>query len=672
MKTLWIAAAVALSSGCSCDDGLSTTDTPEFRANPQVFAFGRLALGDVEEERVEVFNDGQGALLLGDIRLDDGSSAGELELFVEQDGALVAPPDTLEIPGGDKEPIVFVVRYSATDERPDSGAVRILTNDGSAGEEGDVTLPIQSGNAGGEILIDPRSVDFGEIEAGQEGIEGIRITNTGRGDLTITRLQINGSDDFSIRYQGETLSGQLATPLVVASSEKIELEAIYAPQVLGPDSGELLIESSDPVEPLAAVNLRANGAAPCIAIVPDDVDFGSSLIVEDRGAPTPNRRPFSIESCGTTPLRVSRIEVEGADDAFEMLELPEVAEGEALFELAGATPDEDFPSEQVMVGFWPLEMRAYGATAKVYSNASVAPVEVSLFGRGVQNACPIPAVRRDEFDVPPLEIITLDGTPSMDPGGQVQRYEWTVVSRPDGSSSEPVEVFENPTRPADGGLEDDTDTPTAFFFVDLAGDYEIELRVFDNLGQVSCDPTAVATVSIHAVPDQDLHVQLVWTTPNDPDETDATGTDVDLHLRHAMAGEVWGHDPYDCYFRNSGPDWGVEGDPSDNPSLDIDDTNGAGPENINLSDPEPGVTYDVGAIYFRSESTFGLADIDPREEHLSLLTVRIFARGDLLAEVVDREVDSVDDLWHVARVTWCEDFQRCPEIEIVDEVTEGF
>jgi hypothetical protein len=133
-------------------------------------------------------------------------------------------------------------------------------------------------------------------------------------------------------------------------------------------------------------------------------------------------------------------------------------------------------------------------------------------------------------------------------------------------------------------------------------------------------------------------------------------------VRHQNAGDVWDDPVWDCYYRNAQPEWGVSGDLVDNPTLDIDDTNGAGPENINLSKPEVGVTYDVAALYYRSTSTFGSPDNDPRVEHESLVSVRVYVRGELLAEWVDQALDHEKDLWWVASLRWCEDPARCPEV----------
>jgi len=78
------------------------------------------------------------------------------------------------------------------------------------------------------------------------------------------------------------------------------------------------------------------------------------------------------------------------------------------------------------------------------------------------------------------------------------------------------------------------------------------------------------------------------------------------------------------------------------------------------------VTYDVAALYFRAESALG--GDDPTVEHLSLVSVRIYARGELLAEWLDKEMQHRADLWFVASVRWCEDLTVCPEIISVDEL----
>jgi hypothetical protein len=53
-------------------------------------------------------------------------------------------------------------------------------------------------------------------------------------------------------------------------------------------------------------------------------------------------------------------------------------------------------------------------------------------------------------------------------------YEWVITERPEGSISQPGEVIDpnDPQNP----VSDDTTTPTAVFFVDLAGTYTAELR----------------------------------------------------------------------------------------------------------------------------------------------------------------------------------------------------
>lgn len=649
----------------ACDGDIEEQGTPEFNPSTNSFAFPKLSVDEQQVLEIEVTNPGSAPLQMVDFALEDESSAGELVFQVDRGQGPEDPPaGSVELAPGQGS-LRLIVTYTARDDQSDRGAITLSTNDP---DEQTVRLPITAGDSGAEIRLSPRNIDFGQVEANQQGVAPLTISNAGQGVLRITRMSINGSPDFGAQLGDRDLIGDLeAGPLEIAPGASQQIELTYNPPTLGPDAGELLIESNDAVEPVATVNLRANGAAACIQVLPDALDFGSALLVDSLEAETFNRRSLSVESCGSTPLRVDRIEIEGAEGVFRVLT---EFEGESpLFELAAAGPDGNFPAQQVEVGFWPTELTGYGGTLVIYSNGDPSPLRVDLFGRGVDNACPVPVVAQRDLSVAPLDIITLDGSASTDPDGEVRRWQWTVVSRPDGSVSVPVESYDNPARPADGGPDDDDTTPQGLFFVDLAGEYTLELRVVDALGQGSCDP-AVATLHIQAIPQRDMHIQMVWSTPDDPDETDDIGTDIDLHLRHENAMGRWGSDGNDwaVYFNNTNPDWGVIGQQSDDPTLDIDDTNGAGPENVNLDNPEIGVTYDIGALYFRAQSTFNDPEIDPRVDHLSYVTVRLFIRGELFAEWVDRDLDENRALWWVASVEWCDDDPACPRITTQDQV----
>ncbi|MCA9547890.1 MAG: hypothetical protein KC613_25975 [Myxococcales bacterium] len=670
-----LALSLLLAGLAGCSDERKAT-TPRLSVEPAAFVFPKLQPGEVLRRRVALANRGSAELLVRNVRLVDESSDGEFTLTYEgPDGAVGPLPDLIRIPVGGNTP-ALIVEYAPVEEADsanpivDQGSVRLESNDPDNLE---AQIEIIAGGQGAELLVQPNIIRFEEVEAGGESEQVVRLSNVGLADLVITELRVDGSQDFSAALDGRRLNGDLGdAPIVIAPDTTVEVQMVYAPPSLGQDLGELVILSNNVQAEEVRVPIEARGLAPCINAYPTPLDFGSALLVPSREGETPNLKALTIESCGDVELRVERIEFEG--EAFGLARPIQPANPDGpLIRLPAQVPGGEPPTEVLSVGFWPVEEQAYGGRLLLYTNVQAEPIAVDLFGRGVENSCPIPDVVTEAYDVRPLDIIDLDGSPSTDPGGRVERWAWTVVDRPSGSVSRIVERFENPREPADGGEADDESTPLARFFVDLAGEYTVELQVYDNLGQVSCDPIAVKRVRVTAVPDRDLHVQLVWSTPDDPDETDGIGTDVDLHLRHESAMDRWGAaaDPWDCFFNNKTPDWGVPGDLADDPSLDIDDTNGAGPENINLSNPEIGTSYDVAAIYFRAESTFGDPEVDPRTEHPSYVTVRIYVRGDVLYEAIDREMTAVSQLWHVARVRWCEDGPACPAIEEVDRVLEA-
>lgn len=174
---------------------------------------------------------------------------------------------------------------------------------------------------------------------------------------------------------------------------------------------------------------------------------------------------------------------------------------------------------------------------------------------------------------------------------------------------------------------------------DGAGTFLTTVPVFcgTNVVQVVCRNDAGRRVLVRRIEGtqcagagRDLRVTLSW---------DATSRDMELHLLRAR-GRL--NDPLDdCTWFTcmgaGGLDWGTPGDPSDNPTKDIDNVGALGPENVFL-ERAPAGTYHVVVEYWGSglPSTSDV-DVTVRE--------RTVAR-------VHRAGLPVHSVWYVGTVTF--------------------
>ncbi|MAD60660.1 MAG: hypothetical protein CMH49_03975 [Myxococcales bacterium] len=682
-KLAFITLMGLFSTVIACDDTITGRESAVIEVIPDTFRFPATQPGeDPIDQMVVIRNIGDGDLLLADFvgvfadnasyQLDyrpfdpETSEADTGDFFVGIDpiqGNLF--PGTISIKPD--EALALKLRYTP-DALGAGGEIQIETN----AEPRDLVIPIQGVASAGDIAANPTTLDFGRVNAGETQTLDLTLTNVGTAPVMFTEVFLNTNEDFSIKLRDENVVGSSAMIMALqdpdndgtpglSPTKSVIFQVTYAPPTEGPDSGEVVFALAGAIQDNLTVNIVANGAAPCLNLLfPDSsssdtstLQFGPALI----GATTPSE--IIVESCGGEALNVSSIRYEGAAEFA-------LAEDAMPFELPAA--NDTRPSRSFTVNFSPTEADVYEGTLIIVSNdpAKQPELRIPVIGRGTLNACPIAAVNNDRLDVLPLEIITLDASPSTDsdgPSGRPVSYEWVVISRPDGSTAQPVERFFNPLRPADGGEIDNPSTPTAQFFVDLAGEYVFGLVVTDDLGfsapSNTC-PQQEVEVVVNSLPDEDIHIELTWTTPGDANETDTEGTDVDLHFRHPNSQE-WNRSPYDCYFANPNPDWGPSG-PVGNPSLDIDDVNGAGPENINLNDPEftdqttiPG-PYLVGVHYYSSGGLF-TADYGASEA-----TIRIYLGGSL-AGTYTRVLQSTENFWEVAGVIWTNTETRVQEYD---------
>ena len=669
-------------AACVVDEDQSGLEPVEFAEPliaPERFLFPRIPADASIDSVVCVTNMGGGRLAIRDIQ---GPFEGQLELFRRaengEDHYLIDAQGQSHgvrpIVLGPGETLSLVLSYQpgVDGHHPEGEGPWVLRLETNL-PESVLTIPIVTSGNDPEIKIAPPSLDFGRVPAGEITTLPVTVTNIGNWALGMRQIVISGSQDFTVLINGRPITvDALSDPDGdgeggLASGQQATLEVTYAPASDGPDTAELTV---DPRKPEVSVNLMGNGATPCVRVEPPDVGFGAVSISQT------GQRPLRIESCGGQPLEIVAVEIdERSDAAFSLdrdsLPAPLRAEPPEPETVAAHVQGEPSPGRNLTVLFRPDEARAYEGWLTVHTNDPArSMITVPLVGRGMHNVCPQPRIAGEtDLIVSPLDVVVLNGRTSVDPdgpGGLPVAYHWTVIERPDGSTAQPVESFFARQRPADGGSADDPSTPTALFFVDLVGHYTFELHVTDASGLIAPSedcPDARAVVTLEAWTDHDIHVQLVWTTPGDPDETDMEGTDLDLHFMHPIH-QGWMTPPADCFYMNPNPDWGALGDPSDNPMLDVDDINGAGPENINLDHPENtrelGGHYKIGVHYYRSGTAVS-PDLGP-----SFATIRIYLNGQLLWENAEpRALEQTNDFWEVGGIVWTPEERRFVVTDVV-------
>jgi hypothetical protein len=277
----------------------------------------------------------------------------------------------------------------------------------------------------------------------------------------------------------------------------------------------------------------------------------------------------------------------------------------------------------------------------IKDNFSENPVEVKMSGWGTLcKECPIPVIETSDDEFPAGTYLQLIGDQSQPACGNIESYKWKV-EQPDGSFQK---------------YSPSSQTPDPTFLMNVIGKYTFCLDVCDSCNICSSDDDCSTTVckQIEVSSIAGIQVELVWSTPNDPDPFDTgpeAGSDLDLHFAHQYANsgldidkdgieDPWYDIPYDCFWDNKNPNWGSH-DPAvdDNPSLDIVDNDGSGPESLHLTLPEDGKKYRVGVHYWNDHGYGG-----------STATLRIYIYKILNFEA-SCDLKSLD-MWDVATIDW--------------------
>lgn len=357
------------------------------------------------------------------------------------------------------------------------------------------------------------------------------------------------------------------------------------------------------------LNRKNNGgdeALSEIQVSPEMIDFGEVSQGESRS------ETVQVSSVGDLTLDISRIRLEGGWN----------------FSLTDANPAQLLPGESLnFIASWESDGYEDSDNIIITSNDLSNPeVVVPIFGSPMEDtggpdtgdtgaplSQPIAVC-----SVNPTEVEAIHGsadwigTSSYDPGGEsIVSYDWQLISAPSGSTD---------VMPS-GGMN------RRNFVPNLVGEYIGQLIVTNSSGLTS-EP---CYATLNAIPGGDLWIEMFWIHPGD---------DMDLHLLSPRGSLTTGSD---CYYANctwGGLDWGVGGDPSDNPILDLDDIPGTGPENINIDNPANGI-YTVYVHDYPGSVYIGRNDV----------TVNIYVGG-ILEWTDTRNIDSENYYESYCEIDW--------------------
>jgi hypothetical protein len=436
------------------------------------------------------------------------------------------------------------------------------------------------------IDVTPKTLYFELAEQGTQEIQTFQISNEGDAVLEISEMALVGDDPFSIT----NISGlQHLEP-----EQEIDVAVTYSPNEVGKEhSGAVLVFSNDPNETGVEVTLGGTVKQPLLAVEPYILDMGITPIYEEL------TDVFVLKSVGDAPVTITSIYSSGLLFTYdENFYLPRTMNPGEEYDITVAFSSSSGGLFSEDIVFETAEP-AFDITTKIIAQA--------------QEGIPIAVCSVDPPDIQPnAGSATWYGSDSYDDEGfAIVNHTWTLIGKPGGSTAS------MPTGGAD----------RTNFMPDLAGEYTAQLVVTNELG-IQSEP---CITTLEAIPGQDLWVQMYWTY---------AGDDMDLHLLRP-GGVINTND--DCYYGNCQGgvlDWGTPNDPSDNPSLDLDDISGTGPENINISNPETGSFKVVVHDYPGSSYTSG-----------NPVTVVIYVGGSMVWSDT-RSIAGEDSFTPFAEIAW--------------------
>lgn len=164
-------------------------------------------------------------------------------------------------------------------------------------------------DAAPDMDVSPPRLVWDGVPYGSSEIQSITVSNNGDAALTVTGLRTERSGAFTMLTE---------TPITVLGGESVQVDIAYSP-LTDNDAGQAIVESDDPVEGIAQVELIGTSGSPRLVIEPLTHDFGTlNVLCRDTVWHT-------LRNEGTAELNITNIYETGEGFRLEEgLELPYV------------------------------------------------------------------------------------------------------------------------------------------------------------------------------------------------------------------------------------------------------------------------------------------------------------------------------------------------------------
>ncbi|MBK7864546.1 MAG: choice-of-anchor D domain-containing protein [Archangiaceae bacterium] len=439
--------------------------------------------------------------------------------------------------------------------------------------------------------------DFGTVPVLNEVLEPtIPVDNVGGATMLVSNVRLtDGEGPFTLK----------ASPMEVQRSTAGAIVVSFVPPREQDYTATLQFETNDTEHPMVTVKLKGKGSTRAkMELDPKELDFGRV------NECTTGLQTFTLKSTGTADLKLTDISfTDGTDPRFSKV---------GSWTTPATVPFKDRNGLNGEISLTVKFNATGGMTGAAMGGIRIRGTdpdqpEVTIPLKATVNQAPVPKIA-PLGNGAPGQMVTLDGSMSMDPDGDTPlTYKWTLRSAPISASTS----ISAPDMASTGMTLDPM----------LPGSYEVQLDVTDGAGAKNCAP---ARQTIVASPAQKLLVEMFW---------DNSKTDIDLHVLRT-ATSVVGRAPDDCYYANLAPDWGMPGN-TDDPALLRDALTGYGPEIFGYVNP-------IDSTY-RVMAEFANEHLEPMPA--TNVTIRVYLFGVVKFEQ-SKQLTMKGQRWPAVDVTW--------------------